>query len=144
MPIEIKEYVPNQVLYSYYRGEISDTELFAMDRSVEDFLDRTTSPLEHMLTDVRDMIRPAGLSSLMKMKCGRHPKLGWVILFGIRNPAIKFVLMAAASMFKVRIRHFNTFEESIEFLQSVDGTLPDLNATEYRQNAKNIISVGEN
>jgi hypothetical protein len=89
--------------------------------------------LGHLIFDVRRVTEGQKIKTLVKTKSGRHPRLGWSIEFGIDTPVHNFLVTVTTDIFKARLRHVPTFSDGIEFLQAMDGTLPDLNLPIYRQ-----------
>ena len=56
----------------------------------------------------------------------KHPKLGWFIVFGNKIPKLRLLRNIIMQMSQVRHRNFETREETLEFLQKMDASLPDL------------------
>jgi len=55
-----------------------------------------------------------------------HPQNGWNTFIGLPNPIYKMTLSAVGMFGKARMRYFDTPQEAVDFLQSIDDTLPDL------------------
>jgi hypothetical protein len=134
MPLDIKEYVPQQVLYLYFTGVYTEAEFLAADSTLVDYLHHSQATLVHFIMDQRHLIAQPGIQFQSRAKIGNHARLGWVVIFGANNSFIRFVSKVVTGIFKVRIWYVDTFEEAVAFLQYVDSSLPDLHAPEYCQN----------
>lgn len=55
-----------------------------------------------------------------------HPDIGWVLIFGYRtSPINQFIVRAVCTVFGIRFRFVDTFDEARLFLQSIDLTLDE-------------------
>jgi len=134
MPVTTTDYIPYRIVYSRFDGAIEDEQYLAEDYRTWEFLDRPEVVEEHLLIDIRTISNLPNIKTMSKSKCGRHPKIGWVIVLGFPNPAYKFFIVAVTGILRLRVRFFDTFEQATTFIQQVDATLPNPHLREYREN----------
>jgi hypothetical protein len=140
MPAYLIPYIPERVYYLHVQGIFSDAELSIVDAEIFALMEQSTVPLVHFVVNQQQLSQLPSIQSQSKLKIGRHPKLGWVLVIG-DNKLMQFLSTVVAGIFKARLRYFATFAEAVAFLQHVDTTLPDLNAHEYRQNIADYIPL---
>src|SRR5690606_3910863 len=56
----------------------------------------------------------------------KHPKLGWVIGYGIKSSVANFIITTLTQVLQARIRVLESRVEAITYLRKVDPTLTDL------------------
>ncbi|MCU0514023.1 MAG: hypothetical protein MUE40_15815 [Anaerolineae bacterium] len=132
MPIQSIDYVPGRVVYSRATGITTVPELLEAVHYFEDQARQTSAPLLHVISDLRQARQMPTLHELVAMNVPQNEKLGWMLIVG-SNKFFHFISSVLAGMFKTRFRYYETLEQAIAFLQSVDESLPDLQAPEYRQ-----------
>lgn len=54
-----------------------------------------------------------------------HDMMGWVVIHGMQNKLMKFLATMAGHLSNSQLKIVNTREETVHFLQRVDGTLVD-------------------
>jgi hypothetical protein len=141
MTIAVVSYIPERVIYIYTDGIVSNDEFFDMDAACGQLLDHSAAPLVHFIFDQQTMAKMPPIQVQSKVKSGRHPRLGWLILISQDNVLNRFVSVVVTNLFKVRLRYVSTFTDAVQFLQYVDTTLPDLNTLEYRQRIRQYIPL---
>jgi hypothetical protein len=126
MSSQLSWYVENRVMQIINQGELVDQDLSNLDESVIRYIDQSSAPLVHLIVDHRNGINSPSAKGLTQLNWPKHPRLGWTILIGLKNPFQRFVTVAAANFFKIRLRLVNTMDEGLDFLNDVDSTLPAL------------------
>ncbi|MBA3871478.1 MAG: hypothetical protein H0X30_20225 [Anaerolineae bacterium] len=126
MPAQLSWYLENRVLLMINYGEVADQDLFDLDQTIIDYLDNCTVPLVHTIIDHRKGMNSPSVKGLTKLRWPKHPKVGWMIMIGMKNPLQRFVVAVSTSFFKTRMRMFNSMDEALNFLNDVDSTLPPL------------------
>lgn len=126
MPAQLSWYLENRVLLMTNQGEVTDQELFDLDPEIIAYLNDCTAPLVHTIIDHRKGINSPSAKGLTHLQWPKHPKVGWMIMVGMKNPFQRFIVAVATSFFKTRMRMFSTMEEGLVFLNHVDSTLPPL------------------
>jgi hypothetical protein len=111
-----------------FSGNLPETEIPNFDQLMRDYLDAGTGALVHHLADLRELDGMPGLAALGKFTYVKHPQMGWQVSFGLRRPLVKMLANIMSQVFKMRSRDFDTLEEALDFLQTVDATLPNLRA----------------
>lgn len=128
MPFRIDWLVEQHLVYINVHGETTVEDLRAYDDYALQILDKSPYPLVHTIYDYSHAQIVPPLQETVKMKAGKHPKVGWVIFVNMQDIMTRFILSTASQVFRLRFRSFKTLEEALDFIQSVDSTLPSLNS----------------
>lgn len=133
MPHKHGWFIENRIFYNQYHGDVSAEEVQQMAITNLKYLDDSEAPLVHCFVDIENIgsipLRFNALKESAQMSLD-HPKIGWIIAYGKDNRFVTFLGTMVTQFFKSRYRLFKTYEEAIEFLQSMDATLPDLKAAD--------------
>lgn len=118
--------VENKVIIGKPEGNPAPDELQQASDTYRILLDASDAPLVHVLVDEGKLdTLPVSLKVLVdNLDFLKHPRLGWFILYDNDDQMKKFVSSTLTGITKVRHRRFKTLEDSLEFLVSVDTTLP--------------------
>ena len=123
--------IENRILYNEYNGSISKEDITEMVSSDVEYLDKSDALLVHCLVNIRALTSiPTNIKCLSESTQAilGHPQIGWVIAYGNQIPAGAFITTIVAQLFKTRFRLLNSHNEALDFLKTVDVTLPDLQA----------------
>jgi hypothetical protein len=124
MPLEYTWFLDGRIVLMQGSG-ILTTEDFAKEEIImRQFLDQ--APKIHILIDDRQLDRFPPISVMRSSQWIQDQRVGWFIIFGLRNRLLSVIASTLMRVFGVNGRIFGTFEESIAFLQKVDETLPNL------------------
>lgn len=131
MPVEINWYSPQRVIFVRYTGNISADEMQYLAQNALAMLESAPPDimLVHSLYDfsaLEKMPLNLKLASDTAAPAYSNPRMGWVAAYGLGNVYVKYLAQMVGQMFKLRYRFFDTQEEAVQFLQSVDMTLPVL------------------
>jgi len=126
MPAQLSWCLENRVLLMTNHGEVTDQNLFDLDQTIIDYMNSCTVPLVHTIIDHRKGLNSPSAKGLTRLHWPKHPKVGWMIMIGMKNPFQRFVVAVSTSFFKTRVRLVNTMDEALNFLNDVDSTLPPL------------------
>ena len=128
MGIEMQWYVPQKIVHGDIIGDISLEDIQNSSRELQEMFAQSDSPLVHVLSNESQVgSLPISLNMLSEAAdFMRHPQMGWMITYGTDNRMAKFMLSMISGIARVRHRRFATLEESLEFLVSVDTTLPTI------------------
>ena len=126
MAYEVKWYVTDRIVYARCYDDYTLDELASMTRCfVDDYLNAADSTV-HLLVDLNDMdtypvqvarIRDVVQDSLL------HPNMGWLLVYGVNNPMLAFIIKVATQVMRTRVRQINELDEAISVLQIVDSSL---------------------
>jgi hypothetical protein len=126
MPYDISWLVEKQVINLILDGEMTVETIDEMSKAIIEYLDSSDKPLVHLLIDdsnARSSIRH--IKSVTEVgKSLSHPRFGWLIIYGSTNKTYQFMAYMISQVTKIRHRRFGTLDEAIQFLQTVDVTLP--------------------
>ncbi len=120
--------IENKIILGKPEGDPSPEDLKQASETYQILLDSSDAPLVHVLVDESKLeTLPVSISVLAeKLDFLKHPRLGWFILYGNEDAMKNFVSSMLTGIHKVRHRRFLTLEDSLEFLVSVDSTLPSV------------------
>lgn len=120
--------VENKIIIGKPEGDPSPDDLKQASETYQILLDSSDAPLVHVLVDESKLeTLPVSISVLAeKLDFLKHPRLGWFILYGNDDAMKNFVSSMLTGISKVRHRRFANLQDSLEFLVSVDTTLPTI------------------
>jgi len=129
MAYEISWLVENRIIHVAINGDITVDVLNAMTDDVVRLLDGTNTTHIHLLINDKQIkvVPKQILKMLNTSRSLRHPRLGWLIIYGTDNKLFRFLTQMLSRMINLKHRRFLTREEAIAFLQTVDTTLSELN-----------------
>ncbi len=130
MPTGLAWLVPDQLILVKGWHQLKTEELADFDDRVLAALDGTKAPLVHGIHDYSEAEAMPPIQELSKLKSGRHPKVGWVIVIGLDNRLFKFFVSTTLQIFRVRIRFMDDIASALAFLQDIDSSLPDLKSVD--------------
>ena len=129
MPYKHGWFLESRIFYNEYWGDVTAEEIRQLAEFNLEYLDHSDAPLVHAFINIEAMGSfPVNLSALRDstLTTLRHPKMGWLIAYGKNNRFVSFLIPLVTQLFQTRYRLFDTYEEAVAFLQSVDTSLPDL------------------
>ena len=129
MPIETEWFLEKRVLFLNYSGELTLDEVISSSETIRACIDQTEGQLLHCIGDLGGVTKvPMNLKSLSDAAQAAlsHPQFGWMLVYNIDNPVVRFLGDMTTRVFQVRYRVLNTQGEALDFLNSVDATLPPL------------------
>ncbi|MBC8170796.1 MAG: hypothetical protein H7X77_03970 [Anaerolineae bacterium] len=129
MPVAVNWLVAGRIVINRITGILTEDELSSLDEQMNHFLDQSGSVLMHSVWDFSAAQEiPPAWTIKRAVTFPNHERFGWAIFAGVTSPVMKLTLVIAPQLFQVRFRNCGTLEASLEFLQQVDSTLPDLKA----------------
>lgn len=126
MPVQLSWYIEHRVIQIINSGEISDQDMLDSDQPIIDYFNESNVPLVHLIVDNSNARYTPSVKSVTMAKFPKHAKCGWVLLVGPANSFMRFVNAVVSNIFKTRNRMFETFDEALDFLNDMDGSLPPL------------------
>lgn len=130
MPISYSWLVEGRIVQLKSSGEITLNDIQKEDAIMMEFLEQTTAPLVHVLADQTDLEKMPDIKSFTASHWVKDKRVGWFLVYGMKYKFLRFAMSVGAQIFQLRTRTFDTHEEALAFLQSVDETLPDLGVAE--------------
>jgi hypothetical protein len=121
MPIKIRWYEPERIIFGEYSGHLTVDELSAALSESATLLDGAAQPV-HFIVDFRQLegLPMTQLTQVPNMGTFlRHPNLGWSAIIGTPT-VVSFWLKVFIKLFGLRYATFNTPEEAEQFLREVD------------------------
>ncbi len=134
MPMYTSWFIPNEVILSIVQGEGRYEEVKSGQFLIKEMLEGSPREVVHIIVDVKGLTKPISLIDSVRVsrEVGVTANLGWIIIVGTRNKAMKFVINTATSMFQRRLYNVNTMEEAIDYLKEIDAGLNWENAQSDR------------
>lgn len=125
MPYFIDWFIPDQVIYACYSGEVTEDEMRMSLRTLIDMIDRSSSPYVHVIADTGDVTKPLPPPKALKISReeGSHERTGWNLILRERSTLVKMGVAFGSTLVKSKIRSFATLQEAENFLSEVDKTL---------------------
>jgi hypothetical protein len=128
MPAQISWLVENHIIYWLAEGLTTIEEIKEAEAKVLRMFQESPAALVHIVFDMQDVTEMPKLSENIRAKFEfpLHPKCGWSILIGIKDPVQKMIVSILGGIFKARMRMLPSNLIALEFLESIDANLPDV------------------
>lgn len=100
--------------------KVDSMEQAAMyDQLIVDKLDSTPNTVDLIIRMPTGPLRnPPSLKQLTSFQYQKHPRLGYVVMVGIKtNPVARFLVTTMASIRGLRIQAFETMDEAVTFIK---------------------------
>ncbi len=125
MPIQSNWYVPKAVVFSRFSGAPTEDEIIQNGYNIIDLIETCDTPLIHIIVDTTAVTASPPLPATIRAakSSPKHERAGWLVTIGEQNPIIKFASSVSRQLLQVRTQNFDTLEEAIAFLKSVDETI---------------------
>lgn len=121
MPIEFGHIIEGHVFYSRGIGLVTSREYSASVEHARQIIERSSHTSVHVIIDAHDMIKGPDVTSLTRHEW--HPKTGWVIVVGLKNPAIRILSQTASQILRLRLQFADDLTKGLKFLQDIDESL---------------------
>jgi DNA-binding NtrC family response regulator len=115
--------VENEIIYFYIAGTVTEDDLVDTDARVNHLINQSDRDLVHIVFDDIKLEEMPGLKALRDLTYPRHERAGWIITSN-QNKIMRFIANLVGQMAQVRYRFFDSPEDGIDFLVSVDTRLP--------------------
>jgi hypothetical protein len=123
MPYTLEWYQPQRIILFKLVGKMSEEEVEQSSHNLyHDFLEPGQAPV-HILydsTDLTDYPRNLILVRHAATKYMKHPKLGWLIIYGPDNLTLRFLGKVVSQIMRVQFRYVSTKEDALEILHRID------------------------
>lgn len=132
MSITFSWYVENQIAVATLDGRVTIDDLTVGNNIVTTWMDASEAPKVHLIFDATRMqgIAFSGPKTLTILKYLNHPQIGEVLAHGIPAKYKRIVNLLGTSITRLTRAHFSSFdsfEECVNYLYSLDPNLPDRN-----------------
>lgn len=122
MPIQTSWHTKDQVILLHTSGQVTFADLLAADEIVSKMMSESKSDYVHIICDLSDVDT---LPPPQDFQLGhgdtwvRHPKRGWFLTVGIRNPVIRMTVSVVLQAFNVRFKSFDSLQGAEWFLNDL-------------------------
>ena len=131
---EVSWLVENRIIYVYSEGAGSVEGIKQADRDIIRLINMSSAPLVHIILNLENITEMPRLSDSIRARYEfpKHPQCGWSVFVGVKDPIQRMIVAILSNIFKARTRLIDNNVAAIDFLQSIDMTLPDLTAYKAR------------
>lgn len=124
MSYTVEWYLAGRIDYVTYSGVLTDDDIITSSSVMLPFLEASPHPI-HALINVTGLTELAvnfakSINNEVIAQASSHRKLGWVLYFDKANPVYMFMASVKAQTHNERVRFFDSEEEALLFLESVD------------------------
>ncbi|MBI1256263.1 MAG: hypothetical protein GC204_02220 [Chloroflexi bacterium] len=121
MPFQLSWFQPNQVLLLRMDGLVTVEDIQGIIVEATAMM-ADCETLVHFIVDTRTLRKIDNLSGTLKtVQSGwHHPLMGWMIVVGAANPAIKFGMDFIGLIIKSRYKSVSSMSEAEQFLSEVN------------------------
>jgi hypothetical protein len=124
MPYQISWFIEDKVIAEKFWGDFNDTELAKWEQEICDMLEQTTSPIIHLLLDPAEVKALPSIKAIRHLLIPYHPRIGWVIVYGIRRNYVRALLLFTIFLFKMRYKIVESQNQAVAFLGELDALIP--------------------
>lgn len=125
MAYEISWLIDERLILITFTGVLTREDLYAVSEAAFTMAESGTAPV-HSITDGTHLTSvEIGIDDLRKIMENRSYKSGWSVTV-TPGRMERFLASIANQLFRMKSRHFATFEEAIAFLKDIDPTLPEI------------------
>lgn len=118
----IEWYVEDQVLFVKHWGPTRADEVRLQMEMMNHQLDLSSAQSIHVIIDLSSVTRALSVKEFPKAfgSYKTHPKYRWTMMVGQKDPLVRFASTVATNLFRAPLRTFDTNEQAVEFLRSID------------------------
>jgi hypothetical protein len=125
MPYQIEWYVRAKVILNTNTGSITNSEGKQSDGEMIAMIESSTSEHVHVIVDIEQLEHLPSMPTILNLQWPKHPKLGWIVLVGIKRASMRTITMIAATLFRQKYHVADSLHDAMAFLRSLDSTLSD-------------------
>lgn len=126
MPSRVSWLYRDRILHQQFYGEMTTADITYLTETSQPMMAAGTAPI-HTLVDARFVLKyPSNLNALRQaVSSPASDKLGWVIMINNGNPVLRFMsaVLAQTTVINVRMRIFDSVDQALRFLASMDTSL---------------------
>jgi hypothetical protein len=122
MKIQYVWIVENQILFAELTGKIELSELAEAMRYLINLLESGNVERLHLIYNMQGL-QPAGrVGEVVSITRDllKHPKLGWIVNYGLDNQVTEFVYKLVIKITKSRVEFVENHESALSFLKTIE------------------------
>lgn len=125
MPFQTEWLVPNAVILTRFSGEASKDDMITSGNRSVAMIDSCDAQWVHIIVDSTAATTSPSLPTTISTARSTpiHERSGWVLTVGGQNAIVKLAMGVARELMHLRTHSFDTVEDAIGFLKSVDDTI---------------------
>jgi len=120
MPYTTGWVIDNGIIKTRITQNLTPDSKESKDALLNQMLEQSEKQNTHIILDCTDLNFP----SFRNWRWIRNARLGWLVIYGIHNPLMKFGMSLGLQALGVRFQFVDNQEAALNFLQEVDITLP--------------------
>jgi hypothetical protein len=125
MKIEYVWILENQIIFANLTGKIELSELADAMKYLLDLLNSGKIERLHLVYNMQGL-EPAGrVGEVVNITRDllKHPRLGWIVNYGLDNQVTEFVYRLVIKITNSRVEFVENHESALNFLKTVDKTI---------------------
>ncbi len=123
MPYTINWYIPNQIIYSDFCGEVTLRELSKYNDEMTQILETAASRI-HVIVNTTQVtnvsVNPRDIVQTLSHLT--HPQIGWGVVVQTSR-FVRFLASMVMQLRQVRVRYVGDLPSAADFLEQVDDTI---------------------
>lgn len=125
MPVNNSWIIENKVMLLKMYGDVKVEELHEGAKNSLNVLNQSTHKLHQLIDMSETNSLPSNIAQLGEVSrpVNEHPLMGWVIMYGIKNKLIKFIITMTSHLAKSQLKVADDYESAIAVLKKLDGSL---------------------
>lgn len=131
MSVEVQWYIEPHILL--VSGSVSSDDTKTFDDYVVAFLNQSQEASVHLLLDGALVEQMPGLMVLKKWAWPKHPALGKVVIFGLKDTPLRMVSSVIARIFGLTFNFQDSFDKAVKTLRKLDDSLPNKTDTQFAE-----------
>lgn len=127
MTSKVEWLVEHRIILTTLSGLVRGADVPAFDQLINSHLDESPAKMVHYIGNVSALEKGPSFSEVRSFTFMKHPRFGWGIQVNAKGYLIaRMITTLLTRLNNTPFREFTTMDEALNFLQSVDESLPDL------------------
>jgi hypothetical protein len=119
MPYTTQWFIEGRIIQSKINETLTPELQDSYAALIGNLLDESEMAQSHLMLDYAN----ADFPIFHKRSWLKNPRLGWVVIYGVNNPLLRWGLAAVLQLEGMRYRIVDTLSDAVEHLREVDVTL---------------------
>jgi hypothetical protein len=115
--------IQDKVVIEKFWGDFSDNDVQSWEQEMITLLEQSPASKVHFLLELAEVRDMPSIGSIRQMTVTHHPKLGWVVIHGLRHRYVRALLLFTLLLFNLHYKIVEDEDEALEFLQTLDASL---------------------
>jgi hypothetical protein len=124
MPYQLSWWVKDRVIVEKFWGDFTDEDVSMWEQEILPMLEQTSSPKVHLLLEIADVHSLPSIGAIRQMSIPSHPKIGWVVVYGLRKNYVRALLLFTVLLFNMHYKIVDNQHQALAFLAELDALIP--------------------